>query len=73
MKTYQDCIKEYDDAVAHRSDVYMLGFLDAVAFIFSKDRTQVVKDAQEYRSERASEEGGILMKPYFNCSLFAAI
>jgi hypothetical protein len=34
----------------------MLGFLDAVAFIFSKERAQVVKDAQEYRSERAFEE-----------------
>ena len=56
MKTYQDCIREFDDGVAHRSDVYMLGFLDAVAFIFSKDRAQVVKDAREYRSERAFEE-----------------
>jgi hypothetical protein len=56
MRTYQDCIKEYDDNVPHRSDVYMLGFLDAIAFIFNKDRKQVVKDAQEQRSKRAYEE-----------------
>ena len=56
MKTYQECIKEYDDRVPHRADVYMLGFLDAVAFIFGKSQTQVVKDTQEYRLERVYEE-----------------
>ncbi len=56
MKTYQECIKEYDDRVPHRADVYMLGFLDAMAFIFDKNRVQVVKDTQEYRSERVYEE-----------------
>ncbi len=34
----------------------MLGFLDAVAFIFNKDRAQVVRDAEECRSERVYEE-----------------
>jgi len=34
----------------------MLGFLDAVAFIFDRDRMQVVKDTQECRSERVYEE-----------------
>ncbi|MGO9172772.1 MAG: hypothetical protein ACLP7P_12510 [Rhodomicrobium sp.] len=56
MKTYQECIKEYDDRIPHRADVYMLGFLDAIAFIFGKDRMQVVKDTQECRSERVYEE-----------------
>jgi hypothetical protein len=56
MRTYQDCIKEYDDKVAHRSDAYMLGLLDAIAFIFNKDRAQVVKDTQECRSARAYDE-----------------
>lgn len=56
MKTYRDCIREFDDGVAHRSDVYMLGFLDAIAFIFGKDRAQVVKDARDCRTERAFEE-----------------
>jgi len=56
MKTYQECIKEYDERVPHRNDVYMLGFLDAVALIFDKNRIQVVKDAEEYRLERVYEE-----------------
>jgi hypothetical protein len=56
MRTYQDCIKEYDDKVAHRSDAYMLGLLDAIAFIFNKDRAQVIKDTRECRSARAYEE-----------------
>jgi hypothetical protein len=56
MKTYQECIKEYDDRIPHKADVYMLGFLDAVAFIFDRDRMQVVKDTQECRSERVYEE-----------------
>jgi hypothetical protein len=56
MKTYQECIKEYDDRVPHKSDAYMLGFLDAIAFRFGKNRIQVVKDTQEYRSERVYEE-----------------
>jgi len=56
MKTYQECIKEYDDRIPHKADVYMLGFLDAVAFIFDKNRAQVVKDTQECRSERVYEE-----------------
>ncbi len=56
MKTYQDCIKEYDAKVPHLPSIYMLGFLDAIAFIFNKDRKQVVKDTQDYRSERIFEE-----------------
>ena len=36
MKTYQECVKEYDDKIPHRSDAYMLGFLDTIAFIFNK-------------------------------------
>ncbi len=56
MKTYQECIREYDDRVPHKADVYMLGFLDAIAFIYNTNRTQVVKDTQEYRSERVYEE-----------------
>jgi hypothetical protein len=56
MKTYQECIKEYDDRIPHRADVYMLGFIDAIAFLFDKTRIQVTKDTQEYRSERVYEE-----------------
>ena len=37
MKTYQECLREYDDKIPHRSDSYMLGFLDAIAFIFNKN------------------------------------
>ena len=37
MKTYQECLREYDDKIPHRSDFYMLGFLDAIAFIFNKN------------------------------------
>ncbi len=56
MKTYQECIREYDDNIPHKADIYMWGFLNAVAFIFDKKRMQVIKDTQEYRSERAYEE-----------------
>jgi len=56
MRTYQDCIKHSDDKVAHRSDAYMLGLLDATAFIFNKGRAQVIKDTREFRSARAFEE-----------------
>jgi hypothetical protein len=56
MKTYQECVREYDDSIPHRTDLYMWGFLDAIAFTFDKDRTQVIKDVQAYRSERNYEE-----------------
>jgi hypothetical protein len=56
MKTYAECVKEYDDRVAHRPDIYMIGFIDAIAFIFGKNRAQVVKDTQDLRSQRAFEE-----------------
>jgi hypothetical protein len=56
MKTYQECIREYDDSIPHKADLYLSGFIEAMAFIFEKDRTQVVRDAQAYRSERYREE-----------------
>jgi hypothetical protein len=56
MKTYQACVGEYYDNVPHKSDAYMLGFLDAVAFMFNKNRTQVAYDIQAYRTERIYEE-----------------
>jgi hypothetical protein len=56
MKTYQECVREYDDSIAHRADLYMLGFLDAIAFVFDKPRAQVIKDVKAYRSERDYEE-----------------
>ena len=56
MKTYEECVREYDDNVPHRSDAYMLGFLDAIAFMFNKTRTQVARDIQAYRNERYYEE-----------------
>jgi hypothetical protein len=34
----------------------MLGFIDAVAFIFGKSRTQVIHEVQAYRRERNIEE-----------------
>ena len=56
MKTYQECVREYDDKVPHRSDAYMLGFLDAIAFIFNKNRMQVSQDIQAFRTKRYYEE-----------------
>jgi len=56
MKTYQESIREYDDSIPHRADLYMWGFLDAIAFVFDKHRAQVIKDVQAYRSERDYEE-----------------
>ena len=56
MKTYQECIREYDDHIPHKADLYLWGFLEAVAFIFEKDRTEVVRDTQAYRSDRYREE-----------------
>jgi len=56
MKTYQDCVREYDDSIPHRADLYMLGYLDAIAFVFDKHRAQVIKDVQAYRSERDDDE-----------------
>ncbi len=56
MKTYQECVREYDDSIPHKPDLYMLGFLDAVAFIFDKDRAQIIRHTQAYRSERNDEE-----------------
>jgi hypothetical protein len=56
MKTYQECVKEYDDNIPHKTDVYMVGFLDAVAFVFGKKRAQVIKDITVYRRERQVEE-----------------
>jgi len=44
MKTYQECVREFDDNIPHKADLYMLGFLDAVAFIFDEDRAQVIRD-----------------------------
>jgi len=59
MKNYQESIKEYDDSIPHKTDVYLLGFLDAIAFIFDKSRTQVLKDTEVYRLERYHEEEDI--------------
>ena len=56
MKTYQECVREYDDNIPHKTDVYMSGFLDAFAFIFHRSRSQVVRDARAYRAERYDEE-----------------
>ena len=56
MKTYQECVREYDDKVPHRSDAYMLGFLDAIAYIFNKNRMQVSQDIQAFRTKRYYEE-----------------
>jgi hypothetical protein len=56
MKTYQECVKEYDDNIPHKTDVYMVGFLDAVAFVFGMKRAQVIKDITVYRRERQVEE-----------------
>ena len=56
MKTYQECVREYDESIPHRADLYVLGFLDAIAFVFDKHRAQVIKDVQAYRSERDYEE-----------------
>jgi hypothetical protein len=56
MKTYQECVQEYDEKIPHRSDAYMLGFLDTIAFIFNKSRIQVSKDIQDYRAKRYHEE-----------------
>jgi hypothetical protein len=57
MKTYLECLREYDDSIPHKPDVYMLGFLDAIAFVFDKSRAQGIKDTEAYRSERDCEEG----------------
>jgi hypothetical protein len=56
MKTYQECIREYDEKIPHRSDAYMLGFLDTIAFIFNKSRIHVSQDIQAYRTKRYYEE-----------------
>jgi hypothetical protein len=56
MKTYQERVNEYDDNIPHKTDVYMVGFLDAVAFVFGKKRAQVIKDITVYRRERQVEE-----------------
>jgi hypothetical protein len=56
MRTFQECVKAYDDNIPHKPDVYMLGFVDAVAFIFGKSRTEIIHDCQEYRRERNIEE-----------------
>ena len=56
MKTYEEYVKEYDEEIPHRSDAYMLGFLDAIAFIFNKNRIQVSQDIQAYRTKRYYEE-----------------
>ena len=49
-------VREFDANIPHKADLYMLGFLDAVAFIFDKDRAQVIRDTQAYRSERNDDE-----------------
>ena len=56
MKTYQECVKEYDAKIPHRSDAYMLGFLDTIAFIFNKSRNQVSEDIRAYRNKCYYEE-----------------
>jgi hypothetical protein len=56
MKTYQECVREYDDSIPHKADLYMRGFLDAIAFVFDKNRAQVFKDVQTYRAECEYEE-----------------
>jgi len=56
MKSYQECVREYDDSIPHRADLYMRGFLDAIAFVFDKHLAQVINDVEAYRSERDYEE-----------------
>ena len=56
MKTYQDCVREFDDRIPHQADLYMRGFLDAIAFVFDRHPSQVVRDVQAYRLERNYEE-----------------
>jgi hypothetical protein len=56
MKTYQECVQEYYETIPHRSDAYMLGVLDTIAFVFNKSRIQVSKDIQAYRAKRHYEE-----------------
>ena len=56
MKTYQECVREYDDSIPHRAELYMRGFLDAIAFVFDKHPAQVIQDVQAYRSEREEDE-----------------
>jgi len=56
MKTYQECVREYDDRIPHRADLYMRGFLDAIAFVFDKHPAQVIQDVQACRSEREEDE-----------------
>jgi len=56
MKTYQECVREYDDKVPHRFDAYMLGFLDVIAFIFNKN--------QSARTYKLSEVNAITKKRF---------
>jgi hypothetical protein len=56
MKTYQECVREYDDSIPHRADLYMRGFLDAIAFVFDRHRAEVINDVEAYRSERDYED-----------------
>ena len=56
MKTYEEYVKEYDEEIPHRSDAYMLGFLDTIAFIFNKSRIQVSQDIRAYRAKRYYED-----------------
>jgi len=56
MKTYEEYVKEYDEEITHRSDAYMLGFLDTIAFIFNKSRIQVNQDIRAYRAKRYCED-----------------
>jgi hypothetical protein len=56
MKTYQECIREYDDHIPHKAAPYLRGYLEAIAFIFEKDPAEVVRDTQAYRSECYREE-----------------
>jgi hypothetical protein len=55
-KTYQDCIRDYDDTIPRKMDAYMADFLNAVALIFEKHKVKMAHDAQEYRSDRIHEE-----------------
>jgi len=32
MKTYQECIREYDDNIPHKADLYLWGYLEATLF-----------------------------------------
>jgi hypothetical protein len=56
VKSFQECVREYDDNLPHKADLYMRGFLDAIAFVFDQHRAKVIKDVQAYRSERDYEE-----------------